>query len=166
MSRSVSVTRLFSRTSLQPVIARHSLCSLLVAGCCLALSGCGETKMPWETVYKAEGRVTLDGKPVSGAQVYLYPTSSEFPEEIRPTATTDQDGKFVLGTNSIDDGAPAGEYKATVLWYKLVDKGGGAVRGPNALPVKYSKPETSQLIATIAESPETTTLPTFELRSN
>ena len=38
-----------------------------------------------------------------------------------------------------------GEYTATVQWFKLVVGDGGAGRGPNVLPPKYSRAETSPI---------------------
>ncbi len=117
-------------------------------------SGCGESKKPWEEVVPASGSITFDGKPVAGGQITLYPTASEVPETVRPSATTGADGTFSLGTFGATDGAPVGEYKASVVWFKVVDNGGGPVRGDNVLPPKYSNPETSEITVTIS-GPET-----------
>lgn len=119
-----------------------------------ALGGCGGSSKPWEVVVPASGQLTFEGKPVSGAQITLYPTSAEVPDTVRPSATTTEDGSFVLGTYGANDGAPAGDYKASVVWFKVVDAGAGPVRGDNVLPKKYSNPEASGIAVTIS-APET-----------
>lgn len=119
-----------------------------------ALSGCGGSSKPWEVVVPASGQVTFEGKPVAGAQITLYPTSAEVPDTVRPSATTSEDGSFVLGTYGANDGAPAGDYKAGIVWFKVVDTGGGPVRGNNVLPQKYSNPEASGIVVTV-NAPET-----------
>jgi hypothetical protein len=53
------------------------------------------------------------------------------------------DGAFRLTTYDADDGAPAGEYTATLLWNKLVKKGQDYAAGPNLVPVEYATRETS-----------------------
>jgi len=127
-----------------------------------ASAGCGgKAPEPWELVHKASGKVLFQGKPIEGAQIILFPKDSSFPNAVRPSATTDFDGNFEIGTKSRDDGAPEGTYGVAVTWNPTVDVGGGAVRGPNKLPPKYSKPESSGLTVTIdATNP---TLKTIEL---
>lgn len=114
-----------------------------------AATGCGGFSNPWETVYQTHGQVQLAGKPVPGATLVLYPTDSAVPASIRPTASTDAEGRFRLGTFSREDGAPAGEYRVAVVWHPLVNDRGGPVRGPNKLPVKYSQPDSTPLTARI-----------------
>lgn len=59
-----------------------------------AATGCGGFSNPWETVYQTHGQVQLAGKPVPGATLVLYPTDSAVPASIRPTASTDAEGRF------------------------------------------------------------------------
>lgn len=115
----------------------------------VAAAGCGGSSNPWETVYQSTGQVQFAGKAVSGATLVLYPTDPAVPASIRPTATTDAEGRFRLGTFSREDGAPAGEYRVAVVWHPLVNDRGGPVRGPNKLPVKYSQPDSTPLTTRI-----------------
>jgi hypothetical protein len=73
------------------------------------------------------------------------------------------DGSFSLSTYDKDDGAPAGEYAVTIEWQKLVTKGQEAEVGPNVLPDRYGKPQTSPLKATVTDAP--TDLPPLRLTS-
>jgi hypothetical protein len=115
------------------------------------LSGCSKAKSPWEVVYPASGILTFEGKPISGAQVTLFPVDPSVPESVRPTAITEADGRFKLSTFSDGDGAPKGDYKVSAIWHPLVHGPGGAVRGDNKLPVKYSRPDSSGLTVKVEE---------------
>ncbi|MBI1322012.1 hypothetical protein GC170_02335 [bacterium] len=88
-----------------------------------SLIGCGESEYR-HSVFPASGKITRDGKPVANAIVVFHPTD---PNTIRipegrqgieianPTTTTDESGAFRLSTYFEADGAPAGEYKVTVI---------------------------------------------------
>ncbi len=142
-------------------LARKLSVISLVAGA-LAAAGCGGSSNPWETVFQTHGQVQLAGKAIPGATLVLYPTDPAVPASIRPTATTDAEGRFRLGTFSREDGAPAGNYRVAVVWHPLVNDRGGPVRGPNKLPVKYSQPDTTPLTTRI-EATENQ-LPVLELK--
>jgi hypothetical protein len=76
------------------------------------------------------------------------------PLEVAPMAYVKADGSFTVGTFAPEDGAPAGEYRVTVIWLppdareRIV---GG--RFPNKLPDSYSDPRTSGLRARVSEQP-------------
>ena len=126
-------------------------------------TGCGDAAKPWEIVVPASGQVTLNGAPVEGAQITLIPTATDFPETIRPSATTVAGGNYFLGTFGSQDGAPAGEYKVTAVWFKTVDSGGSMVRGPNVLPGRYAHPDTSGVTVVISDTE--TSVPVIDLKS-
>lgn len=84
-------------------------CSLVGAG----LVGCSKSRL--EGLVPAEGVVTLNGEPVSGATVMFAP------KKLDPTrskgsaqAVTDADGKFKMTTLDPGDGVFPGEYYVTV----------------------------------------------------
>jgi hypothetical protein len=110
----------------------------------LAIAGCGETEFR-HAVYPASGKVTQSGKPVANAIVVFHasdPKTIELPEgrqgiEIaNPTTTTDANGDFRLSTYFANDGAPAGEYKVTVILptQKFDQKKGATTEGDEELP--------------------------------
>jgi hypothetical protein len=125
------------------------------------LVGCGKAKAPWEKVSPVSGVLTLGGKPIVGAQVTLFPVDGTVPESIRPTAVTDADGRFHLRTFAEADGAPAGDFRVSVIWHPLVQSDGGMVRGVNQLPAKYATPDGSGLTVTVAEGGST--LPAIDI---
>jgi hypothetical protein len=109
----------------------------------LLVASCGSKEPP---VYKIHGQVLFNDKPISYAFVVLHPLEDDRPGAARPTATTDQDGYFVLSSYHAEDGAPAGEYVATVECRKPKQLDPDAsILGPNLLPPRYSKPATSDL---------------------
>lgn len=126
----------------------------------LSLAGCGPSN-PWKIVYPAAGRIVFKGQPLSGAQIILQPKDPRAPSAVRPTATTDGEGRFQLGTYGQADGAPAGEYGVAVVWHPLANTGAGPVRGENKLPVRYAQFDSSQITVRIEK--KATELPALEL---
>lgn len=125
-------------------------------------AGCGKGKEPWEFVVPAKGVIHFKGKPVAGAMITLVPLDDKVPSSVRPTATSKEDGTFQLGTYSAADGAPVGEYKVLALHFPVVGSKESPSAGPNDLPAKYARAETTDLKVTIAEDhPD---LPPLELK--
>lgn len=112
-----------------------------------------------------EGEVRLNGKPIAGASVVFHPLDSS-KASVVPTGTTDQEGKFRLSSMKEFDGAPAGEYKVSITWFRSlgnpskVQEGDETVR--NFLPGYLANPDTSRLIASVG--PELSQSKTFDLR--
>ena len=127
-----------------------------------SLWGCGKQKQPWETVYPAKGVVTFKGVPVADAEIALFPADDSMPDTVRPRAKTSEDGEFIVWTYQEGDGAPAGNYKATVVHHKVEITKDVAVTKPNDLPAKYSKLQTTDLVVEIGEGE--TEIPPFELQ--
>lgn len=117
----------------------------------LTIVGCGRAKKPWEFVHPVQGVINYQGKPLAEANITLIPVDESIPETVRPTGRTDEDGVFTIGTYSQADGAPAGEYKVLVLRFPVIVTPTSASSGPNNLPKKYSRPETTDLVVTIEE---------------
>jgi hypothetical protein len=149
----------------------------LIAGC----TGSGSSDLP--KTYPVSGVVTHEGKPVDGATVTFLPmegTGSSI-------GLTDANGKYALSTFNPSDGAPAGQYKVSVVKWQggapppaptgqiapgEIDEatyappketpGGGAAAttGPkNLLPAQYSNADSSGLRATVAEAENQIDLP-------
>lgn len=112
-----------------------------------------------------DGEVRLNGKPIVGASVVFHPLdpSRTF---VAPAGTTDQEGKFRLTSVKDFDGAPAGEYKVSVTWFRSlgnpskVQEGDETVR--NFLPSYLANPDTSRLVASVGR--EISQSKTFDLR--
>ncbi len=95
-------------------------------------------------VYPARGRVVMDGVPLPEATVLLHAVgASKLPSGIQPRGKAAADGGFAVETFASADGAPEGEFIATVHLMKSVVVDGDPIPGPNILPVVYSRLETS-----------------------
>jgi hypothetical protein len=131
----------------------------LLAGLAV-LAGCGgKGRTP---VYPAEGQLLIGGKPAVNVFVMLTPVDGG-PDSLRPSATTDLEGKFKLTTYDAYDGAPAGEYVVTLL-YDPVDSPLSRPKGkPPQIPADYTKVESSPLRAKVEATPAGTVLQPFKL---
>lgn len=119
----------------------------------LLASGCGRSDPERIAVVPVDGAVTFDGKPLPGAMIVLHPKNGSSTAAPAPRAQVEKDGTFRFTTYDGGDGAPPGEYIATIAWYRLVNQGGDVKAGPNVLPPKYSNPKTSPWQISVAESP-------------
>lgn len=134
----------------------------------LLWQGCGGGAAPDNRPKRtpASGTVTYNGSPVAGATVTLRPTAME---GSGAAGMTDANGKFTLSTFESNDGALPGEYIVLVTKIKVdtpqaavseddpAYSGAPEVTTPpkeqNELPAKYEKENTSDLRATIGDSP-------------
>ncbi len=137
------------RSLIQPRWPHWSICLPLLA----ALAGCGSSPSgDRQPVYPATGKLVYDGRPLAGAFVVLHPKGAAAGHVVpRPHAQAAADGSFTLTSYESSDGAPAGNYTVTVELRPLVKHGGDVTAGPNTLPPKYSRAETSPLTVQIAE---------------
>src|SRR5262245_21222176 len=116
----------------------------------LLLPGCSHSSPPRAATHPASGSITYQGQPISGAFLALHPKTSVAPEVPTATATVKPDGTFAVSTYDANDGLPEGDYVVTVQWRKAVKSGGDYLPGPNLLPAKYSRPESSDVVVHIA----------------
>jgi hypothetical protein len=117
----------------------------------IATSGCGSYSQTAhiEKVVPVSGTVTYQGKPLEGYRVVFIPTDGRRPA----SGVTDASGKFVLGTNAANDGAPPGMNKISFAWEppRTGEPGQETIndtpeRMPKPkirIPEKYSDPEKS-----------------------
>jgi len=97
-------------------------------------------------VHPVSGRVILDGQPLANAAIVLHRVGdSKLPANLHPRGKANEDGTFSLETFDTADGAPDGDFVATVFLTQDTEVDGEPQAGPNLLPAVYSKPETSPL---------------------
>jgi hypothetical protein len=93
----------------------------------------------------AEGRVTLDGKPVEFGAVMVQPAAGPAAQ-----GKINGDGTFRLGTFKPDDGAIPGTATVRVMCRKDVTQPGGEkAYGPSLIPNRYTRFDTSGLTVEI-----------------
>jgi hypothetical protein len=146
----VTLSALRTPPPLRLVLAGFAAC----AG--VTLAGCG-AKGP--ALHPVSGKVLVNKKAAEHATVVLHPLNPADPTLPKPRGKVNADGSFTLTTVSVNDGAPAGEYKVTVEQWLA----GTRPDDPpaNRLPAKYASPETSGLTATVA--PGATELKVIEI---
>jgi hypothetical protein len=124
---------------------KHSRTASVVVGLTLiALFLWVRSSTPSVAVYPVKGKVIMEGVALPQASVVLHPVGkSKLPQGLSPRATAREDGSFTVATFARADGAPEGEFVATVHLLKQVIVDGDSIPGPNVLPEVYSRPETS-----------------------
>jgi hypothetical protein len=137
-----------------PSLSRRSLCGAFAATLLLAVGCSGKAEPERVAVYPVEGTVTFRGQPMPGAFIVLHPKTPN-DKAPAPRAEVTKEGTLRVTTYNAGDGAPEGEYVLTIQWNKLVKNGADVVAGPNVVPVKYSKPETSGIVVQVAAGPNT-----------
>jgi hypothetical protein len=133
-----------------PVLANVLLDSILDNELKVPESSEEGTKYPDVKLHPVRGFAYLDGVPLVGAQVVLSQAEVEGRRRIRCDGVTEGDGSFVVSTIKAFDGAPAGQYVATVTLRRPVMTPEGKA-GPNQLPEKYASPTTSPLKVEVKE---------------
>lgn len=139
---------------------RHGVGLVAAAVCAIAIAGCSDAKPARTPVHPIKGTITFKGQPIPGALVALHP-KTPLEGTPRPRASVNREGGFEVSTYDGGDGAPEGEYTLTVIWYKPIKNGDDVVSGPNVLPAKYGRPESSDL--TISVKPGENSLPPIVL---
>jgi hypothetical protein len=144
------------RTTARPV---RLTVAALAALCCSSCQG-------GKRFYPVRGTVLANGKPAYGVLIALHPEDDTGPKALRPSATVRPDGSFEMKTylhaeQVVKDGAQAGKYVVTCVWWPLDRSGYGGENLPDKLKGRYSNPKTSTLRAEVPEGP---TELTFDLK--
>ncbi|MEM7313743.1 MAG: hypothetical protein AAF497_11390, partial [Planctomycetota bacterium] len=124
---------------------RLCLCGLLS----LLFVGCGEDRLE---VFPVTGSVVINGQPAVRAKLSFFGQDEVHQSEIAPfpSATTDDQGNFVVTSYEPGDGAPAGNYKVTVTCRESNDLDPEArEQAPNMVPARYADPEQTPLTVLI-----------------
>ena len=150
---------------------RHRFfCIALPLICISSLVGCGsDGGEPPEKTYPVSGTITLNGKPIVGADVTFINDESDRSAFGR---TNDQ-GEYQLTTFSSNDGAVEGKHAVTIVKFeappkqsKVADINSEAyvppgfnestdpVKPESSIPDKYASQETSGLIAVVNKEGE------------
>jgi hypothetical protein len=97
----LSVARFLSPENSMTSLRKWLVGSVMLTSA-LLLTGCGEK------LYKAGGKITVDGRPVKEGLIEFHPKSG------RTVVGAIKDGTFTLSHTSEGDGIPAGEYKVVI----------------------------------------------------
>ena len=123
-----------------------AFCAMVLVGMC----SCGSKDtpqpgpdpglaLPSPKLVKVEGIVTLDGKPLAGAQVMFVPDEGK---DGRPASGfANAKGDFEMGTVNPDDGIVPGQYQVVVFYPASAKES----KSRPAIPNKYTNPEETPL---------------------
>jgi hypothetical protein len=116
---------------------------------CLIAAGCGSDGRL--DCHPVAGTLTLDGKPVANAEIYLVPDDERLvaaEPTIAPRGVSDAAGNFTLTTYAPNDGAPAGNYKVVAF---VMGVGPGTDQEPDPTPARTKGPRPVQLPARVGD---------------
>lgn len=129
------------------------------------LLGCGTSRVGPE-IHAVVGKVLVDGQPAHRAQVLFHPVTpiaAPAGMTVQPFAIVEPDGSFRPSTQLTADGAPAGDYRVTIVWPEIRIDQGEEIAGPDRLAGAYASPIQSQLSVSVRAG--VNELPPFELKS-
>jgi len=105
-------------------------------------------KIDKKPTYPVLGKAFFEGTPIPGALVLFQSPAGLLKTVIKAQGYVAADGTFRLSTYTAHDGAPEGVYQVTVVWRQPRFDATGKP-GPNRLPARYAKVETSGFQATV-----------------
>jgi hypothetical protein len=144
-------------TSLRPAGTRFCLSCFTVI-VCLIVPACGESD-PTLPMGKVSGKVTYQGKPLTGGTVSFVSTETKRPNANGPISP---DGTYNLHTQNFGSGAALGDYDVMISAvdpneYNTPLPGTAALekKTKTTIPKKYGDPKTSGLKETVKSGTNT-----------
>lgn len=124
----------------------------LTAAAAMTICGCGEPSAKIEKTVRVRGVLVHSGSALAHYQVMFHPEDGR-----RPAAgVSDEQGRFVLGTNRAEDGAVVGKHRVTVVYVgpPAASRDGMIDFSPPPPPkvkiaAKFGQPETSGIVAEV-----------------
>lgn len=132
--------------------SRRFLSLILVIAIQSLAAGCSNGKLTPPKTVPVSGSVTQNGKPLAGVRVKFHPQFKMGKHEFIPYGETGTDGKYVLNTGVVGNGAPKGDYLVTLeMPYIDVDPKDGLEAEVDRLKGAYSDPAKSEWTITLKE---------------
>ncbi len=143
--------------------------SVLILGA-VVLAGCGPS---YPSTIPVSGTITLQGKPVEGADVNFIPDAAQQGAVRFGTGRTDAQGKYRLTSFQPNDGVTPGNYRVTVVMppkaapimdasnpsagygQMMQQAAAGQANIGEGIPVKYTNPATTDLKAEVTRGGQT-----------
>ena len=140
---------------------RKCFVTLASAFISISLSSCQDKSYVEVPVYPTSGTIRVGGEPAYGAYLTLHPDGDiGITKGNKPFGRVAKDGTFQVTTYDTNDGAPAGQYRVTVIWPEDPEARGPS---PDRLKGKYADPKSTPLRAKVEAAKGE--LPPFELQS-
>lgn len=121
----------------------------------MLISGCGarDGELVRLPVNPVSGKVLHKKQPAEGAIVVFHKVGTNERKAIKPFAQTTADGTFQINYYNRGDGAPKGEYRATVVWPTPPPDHSPDLPGPDRLRGRYADPKTSKWRIKVDDKP-------------
>jgi hypothetical protein len=127
--------------------------AVLVAAVLLAATGCGGGNS--RPALPIKGEVFQGKTACKGAWVVFHPTDPSLQLNANPWGVVSENGSFQLSTYRDRDGAPAGEYRVTIIWEEKKHVLGEERSLGDRLKGRYADKDRSGLKAEIKERDQT-----------
>jgi hypothetical protein len=114
----------------------------------LLLFGLGIPACSSRPAVPVEGKVTLDGKPLTHGSIAFWPEDESLPPACGEIT---KEGTYALYSEG-QEGAVVGTYRVTVVCQSEVDST-APEKVKSFVPEKYSRKETSKLVVRVVEDP-------------
>lgn len=155
-------------TMLPWTLPRSRLAILVAAAfAVIGLPSCGGDGRVAHKVYPVKGKILVNGKPENEVQIVLNRTYED-KNPVAPQGLTNEKGEFQITSYFANDGAPEGEYVATIEWRERSGVIKANFDGPDRLGGAYAKPDVTKslpgFIIKVERKP--VDLPTFELKQS
>lgn len=122
-------------------LVRAGVLGVLVAGLAYSVLTFRRAGAP-VPLHPVSASVTVGRAVPVGARVVLHPRSGPLPGDAMPQGTVGEDGSVAFVTYPPLPGVPAGDYVATLQWFRV--GADGSVSG-NVVPARYASVEQSPL---------------------
>jgi hypothetical protein len=138
-----------------PAITSRRAAGGLAAALLTALAGCGGAK---DVFAEVEGRVTMGGKPLTGAVVTFYPDSEGREQLPYARGTTDDAGRYTLTAVNGTPGARVGNNRVVVNWPLPERRADGPPPPPRtpAIPPPYTVATETPIVVEVKAGPRQT----------
>jgi hypothetical protein len=131
------------------LLSRQLIGLAVLTSVCL-LPGCGESLPP---LYPVSGKITLDSKPFTQGEVSFHPDGIKLPNGILIGGKIDANGQYTIRTAG-KEGAPAGDYKVTILYLPKDPPATGKKTLPSVpFNSKFADPKKTPLKIKVSETP-------------
>lgn len=128
------------------IISRRNCRTIIIVLLSAVMAGCGQSG---PELIPVSGVVTIDGKPASEGGVTFYGVNDP---NVQLVGSIAPDGKYTIRRRQ-EEGAPAGEYRVTVLITETAKRPDGSYTGlPKTISnPRFSDPNASPLKVTVTD---------------
>jgi hypothetical protein len=151
---------------MQSLRALRSVAIALRIAVVLAVAASASCGSKFPRTYSVKGKILVNGQPAKECRITLHRTSGgDLAHPATPSGLTDDNGEFQLTSYVANDGAPEGEYVATIEWRERSGITKSEFDGPDQLGGDYARVEKNKGLKgfVVQVGKQALVLPPFEL---